>query len=81
MLMGKRPHLSVLDTNDEILESLKQQLEKENISCSVIAGYVDLTSAHAAEVPYMEFQISYVESLSKIAFKTGCTSRSCFYRL
>ena len=71
MLMGKRPHLSILDYDENKIDSLLNTMKERNISCSVLAGYVDLTSAHAAEVPCMEFQISYVQKLSEIAARLG----------
>jgi sugar phosphate isomerase/epimerase len=37
----------------------------------VIAGYTDLSPSAAAEVPYLEMQISYVESLARIASELG----------
>ena len=67
MLAGKRPHLSPLDTDADCLASVKAALAENNIACGVIAGYTDLSPAAAAEVPYLEMQISYVESLARIA--------------
>ncbi len=71
MLMGKRPHLSILDYNDADLEAVQQLLNQHSIACDVIGGYVDLSSSHAAEIPYLEMQIDYVQSLSRIASKLG----------
>lgn len=67
MLAGKRPHLSPLDANEEKINSVKTALEKNGIGCDVIGGYTDLSPSAAAEVPYLEMQIAYVESLSRIA--------------
>ncbi len=69
MLMGKRPHLSPLDSSDHYLQSIQNLLKENQLHCDVIAGYVDLSSSHAAEVPYLEMQIEYVQSLSRIAAK------------
>lgn len=71
MLAGKRPHLSPLDTDAEKLASVKAALSEHNITCGVIAGYTDLSPSAAAEVPYLEMQISYVESLARIASELG----------
>ena len=71
MIAGKRPHLSPLDAGEERLESLAQTLKQHGMSCLVIAGYTDLSPTAAAEVPYLEMQIAYVESLSQIAAKLG----------
>jgi sugar phosphate isomerase/epimerase len=71
MIAGKRPHLSPLDANSECLASVKSALADNNIDCSVIGGYTDLSPAAAAEVPYLEMQIAYVESLARIASELG----------
>jgi sugar phosphate isomerase/epimerase len=78
MIAGKRPHLSPLDYGgplapraEDRLSPIQAALSKHHICCSVIAGYVDLAPAIAAEVPQLEMQIAYVESLSQIASKLG----------
>ncbi len=71
MLAGKRPHLSPLDAGADELARIKSLLEKHRVSCPVIAGYTDLTPAAAAEVPYLEMQIAYVESLARMAQALG----------
>ena len=71
MLAGKRPHLSPLDTDSDCIASVKAALSQNNIACGVIGGYTDLSPTAAAEVPYLEMQISYVESLARIASELG----------
>ena len=71
MIAGKRPHLSPLDTDDEKIASVKDALSEYNIDCSVIGGYTDISGSAAVEVPYLEMQIAYVESLSRIAADLG----------
>ena len=71
MLAGKRPHLSPLDANSDTMASLKAALDENRIECSVIAGYTDLSPTTAAEVPYLEMQVAYVESLARIASELG----------
>jgi len=71
MLAGKRPHLSPLDVDAEFIASVRAALDKHNMSCGVIAGYTDLSPPAAAEVPYLEMQISYVESLAHMADALG----------
>jgi sugar phosphate isomerase/epimerase len=73
MLAAKRPHLSPLDANDEMLAGLKSALATHGVRCSVIGGYTDLSPSAAAEVPYLEMQIAYVESLSRIAAALGAS--------
>src|SRR6266404_664867 len=67
MIMGKRPHLSPLDATPGYLKSVKRALDDANVSCDVVAGYTNLAPSTAAEVPSLEFQIAYVESLARIA--------------
>ncbi len=73
MLAGKRPHVSPLDVNADRIASLRACLEEHGITCDVIAGYTDLAPTAAAEVPYLEMQIAYVESLSQIAAELGAS--------
>ena len=44
---------------------------QHRLTCPVIAGYTDLSPAAAAEVPYLEMQIAYVESLARMAQALG----------
>lgn len=71
MIAGKRPHLSPLDADEDYIASVKAALADHDIGCGVIAGYTDLSPSAAAEVPYLEMQIAYVESLAKIAKSLG----------
>lgn len=71
MLAGKRPHLSPLDARDAELAPVKSALTTHRIACAAIGGYTDLSPAVAAEVPYLEMQIAYVESLARIAAALG----------
>jgi sugar phosphate isomerase/epimerase len=71
MIAGKRPHLSPLDATDAELAAVKGALERHGVTCSVIGAYTDLSGGGAAEVPALEMQIAYVQSLSKIAAKLG----------
>jgi sugar phosphate isomerase/epimerase len=71
MLAGKRPHLSPLDATADRLASLRSVLEKHKIQCAVIGAYTDFSPPVATEVPYLEMQIAYVESLARIASELG----------
>ena len=73
MLMGKRPHLSPLDATPEHLAAIKTALEQNHIRCAVVGAYTDLSGAGAAEVPYLEMQIAYLETLSRIAAELGAS--------
>jgi len=70
MLAGKRPNLSPLDTDAQRIDELRGLLRSHDVQCSVIAGYTDFSSP-VSEVPYVEFQIQYVESLARIARELG----------
>ncbi len=75
MIAGKRPHLSPLDTSPERVESLKQVLNDAHVTCDVIGAYTNLTqpTASGSEVPWLEFQIFYVEALSRMASQLGAS--------
>jgi len=73
MLMAKRPHLSPLDASGGFLKSLKMTLKEAGVACDVIAGYTNLAPSSAAEVPALEFQIAYVESLARIGAELGAS--------
>ena len=73
MLAGKRPHLSPLDATPAMLQSVNDALKDAGVGCDVIAGYTSLGPGSAAEVPAIEFQIAYVESLARIAAEVGAS--------
>jgi len=73
MLAGKRPHLSPLDATPAMLQTVKGALKDAGVDCDVIAGYTNLAPGSAAEVPAIEFQIAYVESLARIAAELGAS--------
>ena len=73
MIAGKRPHLSPLDATPDHISSIRQAFQEHEIACHVVAAYTDLTPARAAEVPYLEMQISYVESLARAAAELGAS--------
>jgi sugar phosphate isomerase/epimerase len=71
MLAGKRPHLSPLDFNEVALATLRDDLRTAGVRCAVVAAYTDLAAPVAAEVPLSEMQLTYVESLSRMAARLG----------
>ncbi|NLS90563.1 MAG: sugar phosphate isomerase/epimerase [Planctomycetaceae bacterium] len=73
MLMGKRPHLSPLDATPEKIAGVQAALQEHGIGCDVIGGYTDFAGTGAAEVPYQEMQIAYIESLAAIASQLGAS--------
>ncbi len=71
-LMAKRPHLSVLDADDEQLKRISNCAQENGVEIATIAGYTDFTSGKdAAEVPFVEMQILYIQRLSEMAHKLG----------
>src|SRR5215468_1409212 len=71
MLAGKRPHLSPLDYDAAAAAALRDELAAARVRCAVVAAYTDLAPAPAAEVPFLEMQIAYVESLCRIGAALG----------
>lgn len=73
MIAGKRPHLSPLDATPEFVKPIQDALAEANVRCDVLAAYTNLSqpSSVGCEVPLVEFQIAYVESLARIASQIG----------
>lgn len=71
MLAGKRPHLSPLDADEEKLAELRQELSDCGLRCPVVAAYTDFGGSVAGEVPFLEMQLAYVESLCRMARSLG----------
>jgi sugar phosphate isomerase/epimerase len=71
MLAGKRPHLSPLDMTADAIAALRDELQTAGVKCAVVAAYTDLSPAIAAEVPFLEMQTAYVESLCKLGAQLG----------
>jgi sugar phosphate isomerase/epimerase len=73
MLMGKRPHVSVLHSNDAQLGQLREQLNRLRIEVACLAAYTSFTAGlECPEVPLMELQANYVQNLAKLARELGC---------
>jgi sugar phosphate isomerase/epimerase len=70
MIAGKRPHLSPLDA--EQLQLVREVLREAKLECACLGAYTDFAGGSAGEVPYVEMQIAYVESLARIARQLGC---------
>ena len=71
MIAGKRPHLSPLDVTPAVIAGLQEALRGAGVRCDVVAAYTNLAPGAAAEVPLVEMQIAYVESLARIAAALG----------
>lgn len=73
MIAGKRPHLSPLDASPERISQIQEALAQAQVRCDVLGAYTNLSqpSVVGCEVPLIEFQIAYVESLARIASQLG----------
>lgn len=70
-LMGKRPHLSVVDTDEQLTESIRQAAQAANVRIATIAGYTDFTMGCNTETPAVEMQVAYVRRMAQIAQEIG----------
>src|SRR3954452_3773516 len=73
MLAGKRPHLSPLDADADTVAALRDDLRAAGVACPVVAAYTDLGASVAAEVPFLEMQLAYVESLCRVGAQLGAS--------
>lgn len=73
MIAGKRPHLSPLDATPEFVRPVQEALAAAKVHCDVVAAYVNLAqpTSVGCEVPLVEMQIAYVESLARSAAQVG----------
>jgi sugar phosphate isomerase/epimerase len=70
-LMGKRPHLSVLDVDDAQLAAIRDAAAQSGVEIATIAAYTNFTLGRDTEIPSIEIQVAYVRSLAEIAAKLG----------
>jgi sugar phosphate isomerase/epimerase len=72
MLMAKRPHLSVLDYDDEACRRLRDRIERRGLRKVVIAGYTNLTAGFShRDIPQAEYQIAHMVRLAEMASLLG----------
>ncbi|MBI3944789.1 MAG: sugar phosphate isomerase/epimerase [Armatimonadetes bacterium] len=72
MVMGKRPHASVLDMSEEARARLRDLMGERGISLACIAGYTNFTGgADRPDVPFREVQIQHVTELARMARDLG----------
>lgn len=72
-ISGKRPHLSPLDYSDDAsLAGIAAVARQAGVEIASIAGYTDFTAGRtAAEVPFVEMQLAYIERLAWMAKALG----------
>jgi sugar phosphate isomerase/epimerase len=75
MIAAKRPHLSPLDASADFVNSLQEALAGAGVRCDALGGYTNFAqpSSVGGEVPLIEFQIAYVESLARIGALLGAS--------
>jgi len=73
MLMGKRPHASILDLDGARRLELRARLQQAGLETACIAAYTSFTAGlECPEVPLLELQVKYVEELARLAGELGC---------
>jgi len=77
-IMGKRPHLSVLETGAEQLATLRETAQALGIDMATIAAYTDFTRGRATEVPFVEMQLIYIRELARMAAALGAKQLRVF---
>lgn len=70
-LMGKRPHLSILDVDDPQVERIGRVADEAGVQIATIAGYTDFTMGRGTEIPSVEFQVAYVRALARVGRQLG----------
>jgi len=72
-LMGKRPHLSPLDVTPERADALAAHARQLGLDVACVAAYTNFTAGlESAEVPFIDIQVQYVESLARLAARLSC---------
>lgn len=70
-LMGKRPHLSVLDVDDAQIAAIRDAAAQSGVEIATIAAYTNFTLGRDTEIPSIEIQVAYVRSLAEVAARLG----------
>jgi len=71
--MGKRPHLSPLDVDAARADELSRLVARAGIEVPCVAAYTNFTAGlESTEVPLVDIQVQYVESLGRLAQQLGC---------
>jgi sugar phosphate isomerase/epimerase len=73
LLAGKRPQLSPLDMDDDRVAELDQALKAANVTCAVVAAYNDFGTKVSPDIPFVEMQVEYLQSLCRIAARLGAS--------
>ena len=71
LLAAKRPHISAVDSTDEDIASIKGALDEHGMECIGLAAYTDFLLRAPGEIPVVEMQEIYVDSVAKICSALG----------
>ncbi|MFZ0281287.1 MAG: sugar phosphate isomerase/epimerase family protein [Bacteroidales bacterium] len=72
MLAAKRPHVSLLDYDDEARKKLRARIKELGLELVCLAGYTDFTAGiDKAGIPNVEIQAIYVGELARLARDLG----------
>jgi sugar phosphate isomerase/epimerase len=72
MLAAKRPHVSLIDYDDDARLKLRTRIKELGLELVCLAGYTDFTSGiDKAGVPNVEIQAIYVGELARLARDLG----------
>jgi sugar phosphate isomerase/epimerase len=66
-IMGKRPHLSIVDSDRRRVDRLRQAAAAAGVEVATVAGYTNFTLGRDTEVPAVEMQVAYVRELARLA--------------
>jgi sugar phosphate isomerase/epimerase len=67
-IMGKRPHLSIVDCTLDDVRSYRTLLDELGLQVASLAGYTNFTGGmESREVPFVEIQLGYIERLAQFA--------------
>ncbi|MGE5549584.1 MAG: sugar phosphate isomerase/epimerase family protein [Bacteroidota bacterium] len=71
LLMAKRPHLSILDADQDLLRALKARLAEKSLTPIGLAAYNDFLLQTPAEIPALEMQLAYIGECARITAFLG----------
>ena len=67
-VMGKRPHMSVVDCTLDDVRSYRALLDELGLQVASVASYTNFTGGmESREVPFVEIQLSYIQKLAQYA--------------
>lgn len=70
-LMGKRPHLSILDVAKADPSEIRDTAAAAGVQIATVAGYTNFTLGRDTEIPAVEIQVAYVRRLAELAGMLG----------